>query len=220
MRKIDKTTILSTDYKKWEEALPESHPKYNSSKNQYYYDIVMNLFHCQKGLCAYTEMLLCEPEPLEESIWENEKYPYPTNESLFNGQLDHYDSTKKISQAWLWDNLFMVDSDTNRRKGTKDIEEILKPDRQDYNPFDLLEYNSKLNIFLANTDLDEDIQEKINYQLKYVLGINHPVVVRRRRAVGDKIDSILFGSNTWETVEITEFPTAFEFCKREILKQL
>ena len=218
MRKIDKTTILSTDYKKWEEALPESHPKYNSSKNEYYYDIIMNLFHCQKGLCAYTEMLLCEPEPLDETIWENEKYPYPTDESLFNGQLDHYDSTKKIAQAWLWDNLFMVDSDTNRRKRKKNIEEILKPDRENYDPFKLLEYNSQLNIFLANTDLENGIQEKINHQLKNVLGINHPVVVRKRRIIGILIDSILHGNKTWENIEITEFPTAFEFCKREVLK--
>ena len=218
MRKIDKTTILSTDYKKWEEALPESHPKYNSSKNEYYYDVVMNLFHCQKGLCAYTEMLLCELEPLNETIWQNEKYPYPTDESLFNGQLDHYDSTKKIAQAWLWDNLFMVDSDTNRRKRKKNIEDILKPDRENYDPFKLLEYNSQLNIFLANTDLEDGIQEKINHQLKNVLGINHPVVVRKRRIIGILIDSILHGNKTWENIEITEFPTAFEFCKREVLK--
>jgi hypothetical protein len=219
MRKIDKTTILSTDYKKWEETLPELHPKYNSSKNKYYYDIVMNLFHCQNGLCAYTEMLLCPPDPFQEIIWENEKYPYPSDESIFNGQLDHFDSTKKDTQGWLWDNLFMVDSDTNRRKSTKDVDEILKPDREGYDPFLLLEYNSQINKFLANTELEVDIQNTINHLLNNVLGVNHYLVTFKRRSIGDKIDLILQGFKTWETIEITEFPTAFEFCKREILEK-
>lgn len=220
MRKIDKTTILSTDYKKWEEALPELHPKYNSSNNkEYYYDIVMNLFHCQKGLCAYTEMILCSPEPLQDIIWVDEKYPYPSDESLFNGQLDHFDSTMKDTQGWLWDNLFMVDSDTNRRKLKKDVDEILKPDREGYDPFLLLEYNSQINKFLANTELEVDTQNTINHLLNNVLGVNHFTVTFKRRSIGDKIDSILQGFKTWDNIEITEFPTAFEFCKREILEK-
>ena len=48
MKKIDKTNILSTKYKDWEEGL-ESHPVYNSSNNKYYKDIVMNLLYVQKG---------------------------------------------------------------------------------------------------------------------------------------------------------------------------
>ena len=54
MQKIDKTTIiLSTRYKTWEEDLETNgkrHPKYTSSNHEFYYDIVMNLFHLAKSL--------------------------------------------------------------------------------------------------------------------------------------------------------------------------
>ena len=50
MRKIDKSTVLSTKYKEWEEDLEvDKHPKYDSSKNKYYHDIKMSLLHCQNG---------------------------------------------------------------------------------------------------------------------------------------------------------------------------
>lgn len=55
MRKIDKSKILSTVYKNWEENLEinnQNHPAYdsNASKFRFYKDIVMNLFHVQGGL--------------------------------------------------------------------------------------------------------------------------------------------------------------------------
>jgi hypothetical protein len=218
MRKIDKTAILSKVYKNWEESLNE-HPTYDSSDNKFYYDVVMNLFHCQNGLCAYTEKSLCNPKYIDSSFWQDDKYPYSKEKSLFNGSLDHFDSTKKKSQSWLWDNLFMVDSDTNRRKGTKEVDEILKPDRADYDPFKLLEYDIKTHSFIANTELPEEAQIKINHLLDDVLGVNHSSVCFERRRILVTINSVIDGPFTWETVEITEFPTAFEFCKREILKQ-
>jgi hypothetical protein len=219
MRKIDKTAILSKAYKNWEESLDE-HPTYDSSDNKFYYDVVMNLFHCQNGLCAYTEKILCKPKHFDSSFWQDDKYPYPRGKSLFNGSLDHFDSTKKKSQGWLWNNFFMVDSDTNRRKGTREVDDILKPDRDDYAPFELLEYDIKTHSFLANTELPEETQIKINHLLDEVLGVNHSSICYERRRILEKINSVINGPFTWETIEITEFPTAFEFCKREILKQL
>ena len=74
MRKIDKTKILSTEYKKWEEHFEknnEPHSKYNSIDNKYYNDVVMNLLFCQKGLCAYTEIELCSPDVINEQNWKN-----------------------------------------------------------------------------------------------------------------------------------------------------
>ena len=217
MRKIDKTTILSKAYKNWEESL-EEHPPYKSSNSEFYYDVVMNLFHCQKGLCAYTEKILCKPKHFDSQFWQDDKYLYPKGKSLFNGQLEHYDSTKKKSHAWLWDNLFMVDSDTNRRKDTKQVDNILKPDRVDYDPFKLLEYDVKTHSFIANTELPEETQIKINHLLDEVLGVNHSTICFERRRVVEKINSVINGRFTWENIEITEFPTAFEFCKREVLK--
>jgi len=70
MKNIDKSVILSTAYKEWEENLEAKqlpHPAYNSSQGQFYRDIIMNLYHCQNGLCAYTERTLVLTKPLLES---------------------------------------------------------------------------------------------------------------------------------------------------------
>ena len=55
MRKLNKSKILSTEFKKWEEELERSekaHPGYNSSSRRFYKDIVANLLNIQNGLCA------------------------------------------------------------------------------------------------------------------------------------------------------------------------
>jgi len=74
MRKIDKSKILSKNYKDWLHNLGEEHPKYNSSNNKYYNDIKMSLLYCQKGLCAYSEELLCDLELIKKENWNEEKY--------------------------------------------------------------------------------------------------------------------------------------------------
>lgn len=217
MRKIDKSIILSTVYKTWEESLPEEHPEYNSSKNKFYYDIVMNLFHCQKGLCAYTEQLLCIPSFYDAVNWQNGIYQKPENWAV-KGQLEHFDALKKKEKAWLWDNFFMVDTDVNTKiKRSSGIDEILKFDKPLYDEFELLEYDSERHIFIAKTDLDETVQDRINEML-FTLGVNHePVRTVRKDFIETKIRSVLLQVNTWENIEIIQFPTAFEFCKRELL---
>ncbi|MEA5461247.1 hypothetical protein VB796_19445 [Arcicella sp. LKC2W] len=216
MRKIDKTTILSTAYKNWEESLSE-HPEYNSSKNKFYYDVVMNLFHCQQGLCAYTEQLLCISTFYDGQNWKDGIYQKPQNWSV-KGQLEHFDSTQKKTKGWLWDNFFMADTDVNTKiKRTKPVNNILKFDHPNYNEFELLEYDSQRHIFIANTDLEEAVQEQINEML-FTLGVNHePVRTVREDYLEYKIRAILNLINTWENINIIQFPTAFEFCKREIL---
>ena len=75
MRKIDKMCSLSTAYKQWEVSLPkDTYPKYNSSKNKYYTDIVMQLVYCQDGLCAYTERRLCKEEVYTATLWSEGRY--------------------------------------------------------------------------------------------------------------------------------------------------
>ncbi len=69
MRKIDKSKILSTAYKKWVDKLNKDNIKHPHSREPYYYDVVMNLLHCQKGVCAYTEMFLCNSELLTKDNW-------------------------------------------------------------------------------------------------------------------------------------------------------
>jgi len=172
MKKIDKSKILSKEYLAWMEALKEEHPKYPNSR-KYIKDIKMNLLYCQNGLCAYTEEELCDLKLLEESCWQEGRYMHSLeDESLINGDLEHFDCTLKDTQAYLWDNLFMVNSNINSRiKGTKQINPILKPDDKNYDPFKYLEFDDKINKFLPNINLSveekKDVAEMIN-----TLGIN------------------------------------------------
>ena len=72
MQKIDKGQLLATNYKAWIDAInarSAAHPEYNSSKNKYYNDIVANLLWVQRGLCAYTEMFLMDPEGVKPALW-------------------------------------------------------------------------------------------------------------------------------------------------------
>lgn len=217
MRRIDKTEILSTEYKAWEEDLEQrdhAHPLYTSSNFEYYLDIVMNLFFCQHGLCAYTEMQLCPKEDFDPRHWQNGRYK-ASGKPHYLGQLEHFDERLKAKKAWLWRNLFMVHSDINTKvKRAKAVDYILKPDSDDYDPFKLLEYNKSLHIFIANTDLPEDERKRINTMLE-TLGINFgPVRDRRERVLTRHFEMIDFEIASWDDTP-DEFPTAFEMCKQE-----
>ena len=181
MKKIDKSKILSKEYFKWMEELKEKHPKYNSS-HKYIKDIKMNLLYCQNGLCAYTEEQLCDLELLEESYWKDERYIHSLeNEDLINGDLEHFDCDLKESKAYLWDNLFMVNSNINCRiKGTKSVKNILKPDSEEYDPFKYLEFDYKINRFLPNINLSKEEKEKVEEMIE-VLGINKNAFKRAKQ---------------------------------------
>lgn len=216
MRKIDKTIVGSTEYRDWEAQLEASgspHPPYSSSTGKYYRDIVMELLRCQGGLCAYTEVQLCPADDLKPELWQNGRYV--PQEKVNNGQLEHFDESLKAKASdpntqpkdWLWSNFFMVDSDTNNRKGTKAIDPILKPDAPDYDPELLLEYNQITGRYLPNENLDESTKQRVKYMLD-VLGINFPNLAHKRK---EKIEKALkFGVEAIEP----EFPTAFAFCAK------
>jgi hypothetical protein len=209
MRKIDKSNILSTKYKQWEESIRDrNHPEYNSSNNKFYTDIVMNLLHIQEGLCAYTEMRLCAKELIENSNWEDGRYKFDNPE--FKGQLDHFDPSLKKEKAWLWSNLFVIDTDINTKvKGKQDIDDILKPDTESYNEDELLEYDCNMHIFVANSSLGEEEQQRINKMI-LKLGINFdPVIDQRKEYLNDKFAMKRFGLE----VEVNQFPTAYKMCK-------
>ena len=172
MKKIDKSKILSEEYLEWMKALKEEHPTYSSS-HKYVQDIKMNLLYCQNGLCAYTEEQLCDLELLKESCWKERRYVQTLEgEDLVKGDLEHFDCTLKENQAYLWNNLFMANSNINCRvKGTKPVNPILKPDAKDYDPFKYLEFDDKINKFLPNVNLSEE--EKIDVlEMIETLGIN------------------------------------------------
>lgn len=174
MKKIDKSVILSKNYEKWVASLGEEHPKYDSSNNKYYNDIKMSLLHCQDGLCAYTEEQLCDKELIKHHNWDEEKYitPLDNRSNLINGDLEHFDESLKEKQAWLWDNLFFVQGDINRKvKCSQAIQEILKPDAPHYDPNNYLAFDYKHNMFVANPKLSQQEQDDVECMIR-TLGIN------------------------------------------------
>ena len=189
MQKIDKTTIiLSTRYKTWEEDLETNgkrHPKYTSSNHEFYYDIVMNLFHCQKGLCAYTEVLLCAENLYDARHWENGVFIRTKENASYKGQLEHFDESLKSKKSengkkdWLWDNFFMAETDANREKGVKKVNPIFKPDNPNYSPDAYLTYDALTHQFKVKEDLSDDLKIEVANMLQ-VLGINNLTIVNRR----------------------------------------
>ena len=172
MRKIDKTNIKSTQYDEWLKDNKGNHPKYDS-KYKHYKDIKMSLLYSQDGLCAYTEERLCDKKLIEDSCWSDGKYQNNQTDSLVNGDLEHFDNTLKDKQAYLWDNLFIVNSNINSRvKCSKEIYDILKPDSSHYDENKYLEFNYENNLFIANPKLSENEQKDVECMIQ-TLGINH-----------------------------------------------
>lgn len=175
MQKIDKSVILSNDYKIWLDSLDDEHPKYNSSANKYYTDIKMSLLHCQNGLCAYTEELLCEDKFIVQENWDENKYTRELTKSDIDeiqGDLEHFDESLKQNQGWSWNNFFVVNTYVNCRiKGQKPIKNILKPDNDNYDPNKYLSFSYETGIFSPNIKLSKTEQEDVKYMIE-ILGLN------------------------------------------------
>lgn len=187
MKKINKSNILSKGYQNWLESLGENeHPNYddNKTKKEYYIDIKMSLLHCQNALCAYTEEALCDPNYISISNWDDEKYAKELSQKekgSIKGDLEHFDESLKPKFAFLWDNLFVVDTHNNCRiKGTKSIKNILKPDAQHYDPTKYLEFDFDTGVFIPNHNLSIKDKEDVQYMID-TLGLNCVEYVRKRQ---------------------------------------
>ncbi len=185
MRKIDKIKdSLPSKYKKW---LAKENKGNGANKNfrDQYDDIVMNLYKCQKGVCAYTEAYICPSELYGENNWTTGKYIIP-NETEFSrvdhrGELDHFDPENKKVQYWNWDNLFMIEAKINSIKSNKPVITYLKPDLNDYSPLKYFEYDDQTHRFVPNTDIDDtNMVSEIKYMIDEVLSLNHGVVRKDR----------------------------------------
>lgn len=219
MRKIDKSDLIATEYHEWLRKLEDAqipHEKH-SSKHFFYIDVVMNLLYCQKGLCAYTEQQLCAAEDISLDNWENGKYK---NSKENIGHLEHFDEVLKAKDTenngrkdWLWSNLFVVASDTNVAKGTKRVNEILKPDNPDYDPFKYLDYDIYTHIYVAKEELPDDIKQKVKIMIE-TLGLNKPnnLIDIRKKSVNKRIREIEL--DFYEYSEYDEYPTALAFCRK------
>ena len=214
MRKLNKPKVLSTKFKEWEEELELSgnpHPVYNSSTHRFYKDIVANLLNIQDGLCAYTEIRLCDKGIVNDDNWKNGKFT--VNDFEFKGQLDHFDPSLKTEKAWLWNNFYVVDSDVNTKvKRDKEVDLILDPGSEGYYENNYLDYSCSSHYFIAKSNLSQSEKERVNNMIN-VLGLNYgPIKEIRRRFLSDKFKMIEFGLENLETIIIDEFPTAFRIC--------
>lgn len=209
MKKIDKSTILSKDFEAWHNGLVyDKHPHYNSSSNSHYFDIKMSLLHCQGGLCAYTEQRLCDSELLKTEHWNDKKYSKTLSKeekSSIQGDLEHFDESFKEKNGWSWDNFFVVSTHANCRiKGKKSVKDILKPDRDAYDPMSYLEFDFDRGVFISKITLDDDEKKDVAYMIE-TLGINCIYSQRKKRLLEWK-DRIEVGLS----VEPDEYVTAWK----------
>lgn len=210
MQKIDKSNIRSTKYKVWVEGLNSDHPPY-SSNQKYVQDIKMSLLACQNGLCAYTEELLCDSALSSDDNWEDGRYAGDiNNQNLVNGDLEHFDYTLKDTQGYLWDNLFMVNSNINSRvKRTNPVDDILKPDREGYDPDVYLHFDDEDNIFIPNQNLTNEERASVK-EMIVTLGINSNGF-KRAKLIKDLKEDLDLGL---ELREPEEYPTAWKMAKK------
>ncbi len=209
MKKIDKSAILSRDYKNWLNGLEDiDHPKYNSSNGEYYNDIKMSLLYCQNGLCAYTERELCDPKFFTSDNWNENKYIRnltDNDKKTIKGDLEHFDESLKEKKAWEWNNLFIVDTHINCRvKGRKFVKNILKPDTEDYDPNKYLKFDFEAGIFSSNTNLTDKEKQDVEEMIS-TLGINCYNFERKK-----KLKNYLLLKELGENPKIDEYFTAWE----------
>lgn len=226
MRKINKENTLA---KVFESARQPT--EYNSTGFKFYYDVYFSLLYCQEGLCAYTEKrLLFRTQEEIEQVFENGRYAHKINNKKVKfvevfGDIEHFNQTLKNTQGWDWDNLLVVYSPVNRdiKRQTEpkfrekcaekkwlfeEVMQLLKPDKSDYQWDTYLEYNISKHRFVAKTNLEDELADKIEGILK-VLGINCEPIRQERI---EKIETWLNLIKKGENPVISQFPTAFTFC--------
>lgn len=215
MRKIDKSEILSKGYEAWVlKFKKDNHDKYNSSKNEHYFDIKMSLLYCQKGLCAYTEQELCDEKFIETSNWDDNKYTFDCTQEERNsiqGDLEHFDESLKPKNAWLWSNFFVVNVHSNCRiKLRKPIKNILKPDNANYSPDTYLHFDLETGFFSPQQNLEEEEKKDVLYMIE-TLGINC-IYSQRKKYILDLIERKEVGLN----VNPRQYPTAWKMTLNQL----
>ncbi len=181
MQKIEKKqTLLPAKYAAWLVVKQE-----NKNFRHHYDDIIMNLYKCQKGVCAYTEAFICPAELYAENNWITGAYIIPDQNEFtrvdHRGELDHFDPENKKALYWNWDNLFMIEAKVNSIKSNKSSIDFLKPDLDNYSPEQYFEYEDQTHRFIPHTDIvDINSVKKIKYMIDEVPCLNHGVVRKDR----------------------------------------
>ena len=126
-------------------------------------------------------------------------------------------AVSKEKYGWCWENFFAISDKINLRKGAQPVDEILKPDSPDYDPYNLLSYNEKRHLFHVNPEIeDEYLVERIE-QMIYVLGLNQGTIKDNRRAYLEPKKKLLELGKEIEPVY--QFFTAFEMIQENLKKR-
>jgi len=212
MRKIDKSTsnIVSKKYLSWIKKIDIKGENHDKTYRYYYDDIVMNLYKCQSGVCAYTEMFICIPELYKDENWLKGRYRIPDAAEYSRldhlGEMDHFEANDKGMYYWNWDNLFMIHAKVNSIKSDAPVAAYLKPDLDDYAPEKYFDYDNITHRFIPNTDIeDENITLEIQQMIDHVLCLNHGVVRNERR---DYINVLKDKMKGGENINVDRFFTA------------
>jgi len=216
MQKIDKNydEILSTKYKSWVDNL-EKQSKMHPKSRTYYDDVVMDLYRCQKGVCAYTEKFICPPSLYDKANWVDGKYKSNDETANFKredheGELEHFNPDLKEKQYWLWDNFLMIHSKINSLKSDKAVVDYLKPDSADYSPEKYFDYDENTHRYIPNTDIEDKAKrDEIQHMIDEVLYLNHGVARVDRE---NFINEIKQKKKNGSTYKIDRFFTAVSWC--------
>ncbi len=199
----------------------KDHPKYNSSNHKYYTDVLVSLLYCQKGLCAYTETFIASEERYGPHNFTNGRYVIADSKSKkehsFSAQLDHFDHSLKTTKGWSWENFFAVLDKVNTSKLDAPVDEILKPDSPDYDPYKLLAYDRKEGVFYAHPKIkDEQLVTNIEDMI-IALGLNLGTVKDSRRSyLEPKLKRLEKGQ---DIEPVFQYFTAFEMMKQQLLPE-
>lgn len=182
MKQLNKTLTLATNFKNWYSN--NTAAAYDSSNNDFYYDVLYELLIIQNGVCAYTEYRLIAEDKLQQiKKLINKGKPKKEDRVDTPAHLEHFDKLKKKVSGWNWDNFFAVFDHINTTKNKLEdkhgLYPILKPDNPDYLPNKYLCYDKNLHLFYPNLSLNELEKDTVKKMI-LVLGINNDFIKMKR----------------------------------------
>ena len=184
MKKINKSQKIAQQYFHWIKSLEANGTdvEYDSSKNKFYLDVLVNLIVVQNGLCAYTEERLVQEDKIEslKNSFVNGKFIGTKPESSF--EIEHFDASIKKTKGWSWENLFAVQDSINTKvKKGQNTYDILKPDTKKYDPLKFLDYDEKMHLFIPKENLSNRQKHQVR-EMILILGLNWGQTKMRREA--------------------------------------
>lgn len=216
MKKLSKKIVYAKEYDAWEKNFgTNNHDEYVSS-GKFHKDILAELLIIQNGLCAYTEYRLISLNDIEElkSKFKDEKFTGEIKDYPID--LEHFDSRLKKLYGWKWSNFFAVYTTINQKvkrreealmiKNGSSVHNIMKPDNEDFNPLLLLDYDKDLDMFIPNSNLQEEQFKEVK-EMIICLGLNNAYIKDKRI---NYYKELRFLQSIGETIILNQFHTGWE----------